>query len=292
MGDQQRQEVQERDATTTRASRHTMTLDERLELREEEWFRSRSRQYKKGYYYHEDFVPTIIRGKDTVDNRHYISRFLRSGEERRCAECGGWKLDYHPAVKLLESYDSSIRAYNNGSAFTSIGATRSEPLRVDESVTRRGIYNFRVMGTVCHRMGSLLPPPGGKRMFAQIYINDPDSAARVASRIRMTDGLSAEFLSDIWMKLWSSTTLTPNSSCTHAKSVLSAVDQPCRQLEQNVYDAKKKNTRKMNKDMKRIATKMVMCTRGLSILKLTVNFVFMLAMERTQGHTTHQPLPR
>ncbi|OWY98453.1 Helitron helicase [Phytophthora megakarya] len=44
----------------------------------------------------------------------------------------------------------SIRAYNNVSAFTSIGATRSEPLRVDESVTRRGIYNFRVMGTVCH----------------------------------------------------------------------------------------------------------------------------------------------
>ncbi|OWZ01528.1 Helitron helicase, partial [Phytophthora megakarya] len=99
----------------------------------------------------------------------------------------------------------SIRAYNNVSAFTSIGATRSEPLRVDESVTRRGIYNFRVMGTVCHRMGSLLPPPGGKRTFAQIYpggkrlihINDPDSPVRVASRIRMTDGLSAEFLGDL-----------------------------------------------------------------------------------------------
>ncbi|OWY95097.1 Helitron helicase, partial [Phytophthora megakarya] len=77
----------------------------------------------------------------------------------------------------------SIRAYNNVSVLTSIGATRSESLRVDESVTRRGIYNFRAMGTVFHRMGPLLPPPGGNPMFAQTYINDPDSATRVSSRI-------------------------------------------------------------------------------------------------------------
>ncbi|OWZ12202.1 Helitron helicase [Phytophthora megakarya] len=220
MGDKQRQEIQERDATATRASRRTMTLDERLELREEERFRSRSRQYKKGYNYHEDFDPTIIRGKDTVANRHYISRFLRSGEERRCAECGAWKFpgetkkcccidgkvklpprrEAPRKLRLLFNnpvFIKSMCAYNNVSAFTSIGATRSEPLRVDESVTNRGIYNFRVMGIVCHRMGSLLRTPGGKWMFAQIYINDPDSGARVANRIRMTDGLSAEFLSDL-----------------------------------------------------------------------------------------------
>ncbi|OWY94767.1 LOW QUALITY PROTEIN: Helitron helicase, partial [Phytophthora megakarya] len=198
MGDKQRQEVQERDATATRASRRTMALDERLELREEERFRGSP--FKKGYNYHEDFDPTIIRGKDTMDNRHYISRFLRSGEERRCAECGAWKFpgetkkcccidgkvklpprrEAPRKLRLLFNnpvFMKSIRAYNNVSAFTSIGATRSEPLRVDESVTRRGIYNFRVRETVCHLMGSLLPPPGGKRMFAQIYINDPDSAA-------------------------------------------------------------------------------------------------------------------
>ncbi|OWZ09382.1 Helitron helicase [Phytophthora megakarya] len=168
------------------------------------------------------------------------------------------------------------------------------------------------MGTVCHRMGSFLPPPGGNPMFAQICINDPDSAARVASRIRMTDGLSAD------------TALTPNSSYTYAESLLSAVDQLWTQLERNVHDAKKKNTRKMKKDIKRIVTntslktrktsetkkkveakerkrtpkrketkrrskiRMLMCTRDLSIRKSTVNFVFMLAMERTQGHTTRQ----
>ncbi|OWZ12880.1 Helitron helicase [Phytophthora megakarya] len=206
MGDKQRQEVQERDTTATRASRRTMTLDERLELREEEWFRN--------------FDPTIILGKDTVVNRHYISRFLRSGEERRCVECGAWKFpgetkkcccidgkvklpprrEAPRKLRLLFNnpvFMKSIRAYNNVSAFTSIGATRSEPLRVDESVTRRGIYNFHIMGTVCHRMGLLLPPPGGKRMLDQIYINDSDSAARVASRIRITGGLSEEFLSDL-----------------------------------------------------------------------------------------------
>ncbi|POM78979.1 Helitron helicase-like protein [Phytophthora palmivora] len=81
-------------------------------------------------------------------------------------------------------------------SITSMGALRSKPLQVDESVTRRSIYNVSVMGTVCHQMGSLPPSPGGKPMFSQIYINDPDSAARVANRIRMTGGLSAEILSD------------------------------------------------------------------------------------------------
>ncbi|OWZ22720.1 Helitron helicase [Phytophthora megakarya] len=143
--------------------------------------------------------------------------FLLSGVERQCAKCGTWNFPGETeqcccmdgTVKLPPSRDAarkirllfsnpvfmkSIRAYNNISAFTSIRAIRSEPLRVDESVTRRGIYNFRVMGTVCHRMGSLLPPPGGNPMFVQIYINGPDSAARVA---RMTDGLGPEFLSDL-----------------------------------------------------------------------------------------------
>ncbi|OWY99599.1 Helitron helicase [Phytophthora megakarya] len=186
----------------------------------------------------------------------------------------------------------SVHAYNNVSAFTSIGATR--------------------------------PPPGGNPMFAQIYINDPDSAARVASRIRMTDGLSAEFLSDLDEVMEQYNPYVQQ----HAKSLLSAVGQPWKQLEQNIHDAKKKNTRRMNKHMKRIVTntrlktrktsetkkkveakerketpkrketkkrskiRMLMCTRDLSIRKSTVNFVFMLAMERTQGHTTRQPLPR
>ncbi|OWZ01244.1 Helitron helicase [Phytophthora megakarya] len=270
--DGQREVVQERDATAAKEKRSLLTLDERLEPREEERFRRRPRQYKKGYSYHEDFDPTIVRGKDTMDNRHYISRFLRSGEER--PKCGAWKFleetkkcccmdgnvklpprrEAHQKLRLLFSnpvFMKSIRVYNNVSAFTSIGATRSEPLRVDESGTRRGIYNFRVMGTVCHRMGSLLPPPGANPMFAQIYINDPDSAARVSSHIRMTDGLSAEFLVDLDEVMEQYNPYA--QQFLHGREILIERSRPALEaVEQNVDNAKQKNTTKMKIDMKRI----------------------------------------
>ncbi|OWY95944.1 Helitron helicase [Phytophthora megakarya] len=80
---------------------------------------------------------------DTVANRHYISRFLRSGEERRSTECGAWKLPgetkkcccIEGKVKLPPRREAPrklrllfnntvfmkfIREYNNVSAFTSI----------------------------------------------------------------------------------------------------------------------------------------------------------------------------
>ncbi|POM73386.1 LOW QUALITY PROTEIN: Helitron helicase-like protein [Phytophthora palmivora] len=90
-------------------------------------------------------------------------------------------------------FKQSIRAYNNVFAFTSMGSSRTRSLNVDERVTRSGVYNFRVQG----RMGALLPPLNRRPMFAQVYINDPDMEARVASRMGMTDGLDPAILEKI-----------------------------------------------------------------------------------------------
>ncbi|OWZ11714.1 Helitron helicase [Phytophthora megakarya] len=122
-------------------------------------------------------------------------------------------------LRLLFSnpvFMKSIRAYNNVSAFTSIGATLSVLLRVNKSVMRREIYNFRVMGA-CGPCGKLHQNKG-------------------------------------WIELRNITTLSPNSSYTHAIFSLISVDQPWKQLEQIRHDTKKKNTREMNKNLKRMVT--------------------------------------
>lgn len=48
-------------------------------------------------------------------------------------------------------------------------------MQLDESLANavRGVYTFRVNGTICHRMGPLLPATGQRPAFAQIYIYDP-----------------------------------------------------------------------------------------------------------------------
>ncbi|OWY94200.1 Helitron helicase, partial [Phytophthora megakarya] len=55
--------------------------------------------------------------------------------------------------------NKSIRVYNNVFAFTSIGASDTNALNVNDCVTRDGVCNFRVQETVCRRMGSLLTSP-------------------------------------------------------------------------------------------------------------------------------------
>jgi hypothetical protein len=39
-----------------------------------------------------------------------------------------------------------------------------------------GPYVFRILGQLCHLMGSLLPPPGETPKFSQIYLHGPDEA--------------------------------------------------------------------------------------------------------------------
>jgi hypothetical protein len=68
-----------------------------------------------------------------------------------------------------ESFHANIRNYNNALAFTSLRVA------VDHSVWGpKGIHTFRISGELCHRIGSLLPPPEGVPAFAQIYIYDSD----------------------------------------------------------------------------------------------------------------------
>ena len=58
-----------------------------------------------------------------------------------------------------------IRRYNCLFAFTSMGAT------IDRSVNNGGGPNiFKVSGSICHRLGSLLPEPGNAPKFAELYI--------------------------------------------------------------------------------------------------------------------------
>ncbi|OWY91189.1 Helitron helicase [Phytophthora megakarya] len=47
----------------------------------------------------------------------------------------------------------SIRVYNNVLAFTSIGASETTALNVDDSVTRDGVYNFRVQNIMVQQTG-------------------------------------------------------------------------------------------------------------------------------------------
>src|SRR5437016_8998091 len=67
-------------------------------------------------------------------------------------------------------FQQNIRSYNNSVAFTSLGA------KLDRAITNTlnvvGVYTFRIQGAIHHSMGSLLPPPGERPRFAQVYLYD------------------------------------------------------------------------------------------------------------------------
>ncbi|POM77530.1 LOW QUALITY PROTEIN: Helitron helicase-like protein [Phytophthora palmivora] len=157
----------------TQAIRDAITEEDLDRRREGERFRRRSRKYQKGFAYYEEFDPVIIPG-----GRHYFSRYTDETleHERVCQHCGAWKFPDetegrccrkglvnvpHPREAPAEldrlfgnpRFKQSIRAYNNVFAFTSMGSSRTHSLNVDERVTRSGVYNFHVQGSVCHRMG-------------------------------------------------------------------------------------------------------------------------------------------
>ena len=73
----------------------------------------------------------------------------------------------------------NIRNYNNAFSFSSLGVSK-----IDQSVYGpQGIYTFRIQGQLCHRIGSLLPPPGKDPAFSQIYIYDSDSMRQAQQRM-------------------------------------------------------------------------------------------------------------
>ncbi|OWZ00842.1 Helitron helicase [Phytophthora megakarya] len=91
-----------------------------------------------------------------------------------------------------------IRAYNNISAFTSMGSPRFRPLNVDKSRTRTSTtFECKGMCATAWNLYYLHPTDDKCTMYAQVYINDPDMQARVASRMDMTDGLDKDILETI-----------------------------------------------------------------------------------------------
>jgi len=68
------------------------------------------------------------------------------------------------------SFFDNIRAYNNAFSFSSLGVD------LDWSIMGTpGIYTFRIVGQLCHRIGSLLPSPDNLHSFSQIYLHTTDA---------------------------------------------------------------------------------------------------------------------
>jgi hypothetical protein len=51
-----------------------------------------------------------------------------------------------------------------------------------------GVYTFRIRGTLCHKIGSLIPPNGEQPKFAQIYIMDSDQNQQIQRRLQYGHG--------------------------------------------------------------------------------------------------------
>ncbi|KZT31452.1 hypothetical protein SISSUDRAFT_995113, partial [Sistotremastrum suecicum HHB10207 ss-3] len=93
-------------------------------------------------------------------------------------------------TRQARSFRNAIRQYNCAFAFTSLG------VEIDESVGRGGgPYVFRIKGALHHRMGSLLPDPGGQSRYAQIYIHDSSTAHR--QRLDNNPGLDSDVMLDL-----------------------------------------------------------------------------------------------
>ena len=72
--------------------------------------------------------------------------------------------------KESKNYQNHIRTYNMMFAFTSPGA------KVERTFNNgKGPPNLRIQGQSCHRIGSLLPVPGGLPKFSQLYIYDTEN---------------------------------------------------------------------------------------------------------------------
>ncbi|POM75019.1 LOW QUALITY PROTEIN: Helitron helicase-like protein, partial [Phytophthora palmivora] len=215
MTEEEQQTIRARAAAARQAIRDAMTEEDLDRRREGERFRRRSRKYQKGLRTTKSSIPlsflavaiifpdtrTIPWSTNECVSTAALGNFLMKPKEVvvrlvtvRPPREGPAELN-----RLFGNprFKQSIRAYNNVFAFTSMGSSRTRSLNVDERVTRSGVYNFRVQGSVCHRMGALLPPLNRRPMFAQVYINDPDMEARVASRMGMTDGLDPAILEKI-----------------------------------------------------------------------------------------------
>ena len=88
-----------------------------------------------------------------------------------------------------KKFRNNIRMYNQALAFASIGAD------LDESITGKGVYNFKIQGSVYHRIGPLLPLNGQKPKFAQIYFHDTDH--ELENRMNIFNHLDTQIMNQL-----------------------------------------------------------------------------------------------
>uniref|UniRef100_A0A0R0KEV8 ATP-dependent DNA helicase n=1 Tax=Glycine max TaxID=3847 RepID=A0A0R0KEV8_SOYBN len=122
-----------------------------------------------------------------------ISKNKNCGSPRFSLCCGDGKVELpllqNPSQYLQQllfddntidskNYQHNLRAYNMMFAFTSAG------IKLDKTINdSRGPPTIRIQGQPCHRIGSLLPMPGKKPKFAQLYILDTEN--EVQNRINV-----------------------------------------------------------------------------------------------------------
>lgn len=85
--------------------------------------------------------------------------------------------------KEAVSFRRNIRAYNSSLAFTSLGVK-------EQQLQGRDPPTFRIQGTVCHRIGQLLPEEGVQPKFSQILIYDVQN--ELMNRIKWNSDLHDE----------------------------------------------------------------------------------------------------
>ncbi|KAL0284783.1 UNVERIFIED_CONTAM: hypothetical protein Sangu_2809100 [Sesamum angustifolium] len=88
-------------------------------------------------------------------------------------------------------FRQNIRAYNHVFSFTSMGVALDENL----PAFNQGIYTFRAHGLIYHRIGTLLPPPGMRPRYLQMFIYDTDN--ELEHRLQESGGLDPELIEKI-----------------------------------------------------------------------------------------------
>jgi hypothetical protein len=92
-------------------------------------------------------------------------------------------------VPLSRHFFDHIRQYNSMFAMTSMGA------RIIDSINDgHGPYVFKISGQVCHRIGSLIPSPGARPEYAQLYLFDTEH--EISNKINVVSSTSSPFNAD------------------------------------------------------------------------------------------------
>lgn len=88
------------------------------------------------------------------------------------------------------SFRKDIRGYNHVFSFTSMGVT------LDEAFTNApGVHTFRAHGSVYHKIGPLLPTPGTRPRFLQMFIYDTEH--EIENRLRERNTLNRHLIEKI-----------------------------------------------------------------------------------------------